>query len=660
MMKPTIVYDTELNPNLFLFVGLDVETLKYYKFEISPRRDERDEFISFLKIVGNMIGFNNLAFDYPILDSFIKLYKRNLNGKDLVTALYNKGQEIIHTANKWKVIVKYPLIPQIDLFFINHYDNFAKATSLKILEFNMEMNNVETLPYPYDKFLTHEEIAKTVIYCYNDVNATYKFYLKNIDNISFRNRMSKIYKQNLINFNDVKIGGAVLLQALSNHLGISEYDISKMRTFRDSMKISDIILPYISFNSPQMQIFLEWWKEKTIYETKGQFSSLQSTDVEPLLPYCNNELTKGKLKTLNILIDGFQFDFGTGGLHGYSHSGVWKSDAKGDLILLDVSSYYPNLAAKNGFHPDHIPKDIFIAVILMLYNQRMNAREKGDKQMVKSIKLSLNGYLYGNSNSEYSFMYDPQFMMSICLNGQLLLVKLAEDIINLGIELIQVNTDGVLVKCPLEKKAQLDEIAKEWMKLTKLKLDYDLFDLIVQRDGNNYLGRFTDGTFKYKGAFDYQYAENGEWHKNFSMLIVAKGLEAYFVKGIKPRDFVMNHKEYHDFFKRTKYNKLTKLIVRTSEGDYQLQNVTRYYISKTGDDFIKIMKPLKGKTEDREFAVESGYKCIEMNKITDDKLRYMRQSLDYDYYIDKIQQDIDKIEEWIDPKDYTFVLVDDV
>ncbi len=103
------------------------------------------------------------------------------------------------------------------------------------------------------------------------MNATYLFYLKNIPAIRFRNRMSNIYKQNLTNHNDVKIGGAVLLKALSDELGISEYEISKLRTPRESMAVSDIILPYITFQSIEMQSLLSWWKQKIIYETKGQF-----------------------------------------------------------------------------------------------------------------------------------------------------------------------------------------------------------------------------------------------------------------------------------------------------------------------------------------------------------------------------------------------------
>ncbi len=484
MSKINEVYDLEINPNLFLYVGMNVETREIFKFEISQRIDQRIELLNHLKTIKVMIGFNNLSFDYPLIHYFLRLLKKNPTGKQLVNLLYHKGQSLINAENRWGNMIKNPLISQVDLFYINHYDNFAKSTSLKLLEFNLGMDNIQTLPYPHDKHLTFEEIDHVITYCENDVEATYQFYLKNIDKIKFRNRMSKIYDQNLMNSNDVAIGGAILLKALSDKLGIDAHTINKMRTYRQSINIGEIILPYTKFESPQMQVFLEWWRNKTITETKGQFSGLPLEDVQPLLPYCNTKLVKGKLKNLNIIIKGFQFDLGLGGVHATSHPGVWNSDNKGDLILVDVSSYYTNLAAMNGFHPAHLPQEIFVAVILMLYEQRMAGRQVGDKEVVKAIKLALNGYLYGSSNSEHSFMYDPQFTMSITVNGQLSLIMLAEQIMKINIEIIQVNTDGILVKCPKEKRATLDQIVAWWESITKLKLDYDHFELIAQRDVN--------------------------------------------------------------------------------------------------------------------------------------------------------------------------------
>ena len=662
-MKRELAYDVELFPNLFLVVFKDILTKEIFVFEISKRRNDAHKLILFLKESGLMIGFNNIMFDYPIIHFFVSLYKRNTKGKKMVELLYDKGQKLIKQERNQPI--RNPYIQQIDLFLINHYDNFAKSTSLKILEFNMEMKLIQTLPYSFDKYLTEDEIDVVVQYCYNDIEATYNFWLENVKSVNFRKKMSKIYNTDLTNFNDVKIGGVILLKALSRGMKLSEFEIKQMRTHRTAMNMSEIILPYINFESVELNTLLNWWKDKVIFETKGQFAGLPLEDVQPLLPYCNNELKNKKLKNLNIIVNDFQFDFGTGGLHGTCHPGVFKADDENDLILVDVSSYYPNLAYNNGMHPNHIPKDIFGGVIKMLYDQRMRAKAEGDNETVKSIKLSLNGYLYGNSNSKFSFMYDPQFMMSICVNGQLLLANLAEKCMIAGMKIIQVNTDGVMVLCPKDKRHILDAIVKEWEKMTKLSLDYDHFKLVIQRDVNNYLGVYTDGKTKYKGVFDYNYAKNGDWHKNFSMLIIAKALEAYFVEGINPEQFIRNHKNPYDFFKRTKFDRRTRLVARTFDQSGELikqdllQNITRYYVAKSGSNFVKIMQPLKGKTEDREFVIESGYKCTEMNTITPEAMEIMALDLDYDYYITKVKENIAVIEDYIAVEDLSFEIIDD-
>ena len=659
------VYDIEMFKNLFLIVFKDIDTGEYFVFEISKRKDDRHKLIVFLQSVKEMIGFNNVGYDYPLLHLFIRLYLRNLKGSELVTTLYKKSQELIANNNRWANAVRRPRIIQRDLFLINHYDNYNKRTSLKILEFNMMMDTIQELPFAFNKILTDNEIIIIVEYCHNDVEATYEFYLRNIKSIKFREKMSNMYKYNLSNYNDVKIGGVILLKALSKGMGISEQEIKPMRTKRPSMAVSDIIFNYINFHSIELNTLLNWWKKRIIYKTKGQFNEIPLDEVQELLPYCNNTLKKKKLKNLNIIYNRFQFDFGTGGLHGACYPGVFESDDEYDIYLIDASSYYPMLAYYNGLHPLHIPKDIFLDVIKMLYDQRMKGKDEGDFETVDGIKLALNGYLYGNSNNDHSFMKDPQFMMSICINGQLLLTMIAEQCMLHDIQVIQVNTDGVMVRCHKNKRNILDKITDDWMELTKLKLDYDYFDLVVQRDVNNYLARYTNGEIKYKGAFDFEYAENGDWHKNFSMMIVAKALKAHFVDGINPEMFIKNHNNMYDFFLRTKFDRTTKLVARTYNEDWiltkqeLLQNVTRYYISKNGQEFIKIMKPLKDKTQDREFQVEDKFKCREMNVITIEKLRRMKQDLNYDYYIQKTQQIINVIEDYIPVEELSFIIIDD-
>ena len=132
--------------------------------------------------------------------------------------------------------------------------------------------------------------------------------------------------------------------------------------------------------------------------------------------------TKGVLKDVTATIDGFDFIFGTGGIHGSVSNQCVESDDEFVIVDLDVSSYYPNLAIVNRFYPEHLG-ETFCDIYSSLYEQRkQHAKGTAENAM---LKLALNG-VYGDSNNRFSVFYDPLFTMQITLNGQLLLCMLAE------------------------------------------------------------------------------------------------------------------------------------------------------------------------------------------------------------------------------------------
>jgi hypothetical protein len=59
----------------------------------------------------------------------------------------------------------------------------------------------------------------------------------------------------------------------------------------------------------------------------------------------------------------------------------------------------------------------------------------------------------------------------------------------------------------------------------------------------------------------------------------------------------------------------------------QLENTVRYYVSQGGGDLIKVMPPMKGKTDKRYFDVESGWLVCPCNNVKDAVL-----PINYDYY----------------------------
>ena len=80
MNKKVWIYDLETFSNFFSGTFQNVETLEVRSFYIFNDHNDLAQLIHFLKDeVSGLIGFNNVNFDYPVLDYLLR------NWKDLTT-----------------------------------------------------------------------------------------------------------------------------------------------------------------------------------------------------------------------------------------------------------------------------------------------------------------------------------------------------------------------------------------------------------------------------------------------------------------------------------------------------------------------------------------------------------------------------------------------
>ena len=599
------VYDLETYPNIFTMAVEHVETGFTWAFEISDWRNDSRliiEFVHYLKDTGaRMIGYNNLGFDYPILHMICKM-----GNCDAVT-IYAKAQAIITSQddNRWQHMVYESdrMVPQIDLFKIHHFDNKAKGTSLKSIEFNMRAESIQDLPYKVGSTLTLDQVPTLKRYNAHDVTMTKRFYFETLPMIKFREELTKKYDRDFMNHNDTKIGKDYFIMELEK-AGVQCYEYGKSgrtpkQTPRPTIALKDAILPWIKFEQPEFTRILNWFKDQTITETKGVFKDVTAT------------------------VAGFTFVFGLGGIHGSIESEVVESDETHVLCDLDVSSYYPNLAIMNEFYPEHLTKT-FCTIYKDLYEQRKSyAKGTAENAM---LKLALNG-TYGDSNQKFSVFYDPLFTMSITLNGQLLLCLLAQELLKIpDIRLIQINTDGLTVRIPRNQKHHLEFVRETWQQMTGLQLEEAIYSKMFVRDVNNYIGLYENGKVKRKGAYEHDV----EWHQNAGGLVIAKVAEMVLVNDAPIRKTLEGWTDLYDFILRTKVPRSGYL----QWGEGQVQNITRYIVTTDGKKLTKWLPPLKGKTEWRAFAIEAGRKVQVCNDVRDTE----NISIDYSYYINEIEK----------------------
>jgi hypothetical protein len=473
-MSNDYVFDIETYPNVFTLAVEHSEAPIRWSFEISDWRNDSREIVAFLQHLkdtdARMVGFNNLGFDYPVLHTLIRM------GKADAATLYDKAMAIINSQDegdgRWahQVSPSDRFVAQIDLFKIHHFDNKARSTSLKVLEFNMRSDNIEDLPFPVGTTLTQAQVPVLKKYNAHDVAQTKKFMQVTTDMLNFREKLCTLYPgKDWLNFNDTKIGKEFFAMKLEE-AGVACYDYgSKGRTPRQTKRpviaLKDAILPWIAFEQPEFSRVMDWLKAQTIIETKGVFNDLTAT------------------------IGGFTFVFGLGGIHGSIESEVIESDIDHIIVDLDVTSYYPNLAIVNGFYPAHLGQQ-FCVIYKNLFEQRKSYPKKSAESAM--LKLALNG-VYGDSNNQFSVFYDPLYTMTITLNGQLLLCLLAEGLMHIpGLRLIQVNTDGLTVRVPRVNKWLVDVAAAAWQSRTGLNLEEATYKRMFISNVNNYLAEYEE------------------------------------------------------------------------------------------------------------------------------------------------------------------------
>lgn len=632
-MCTDFIYDIEVYPNAFTLTLISAKSKRTTQYEISERKNDIIKIQKALRLMqkrgDRMVGFNNVSYDYPVLHHLSSL-SGDADVSTILASIYHRSTSIIDSfsTNRWgsRVRPSEIIVPQIDLFLIHHFDNQAKATSLKVLEFNMRSDNIGDLPYEPGTCLQPNEIDVLLAYNKHDVLETYKFYLESQEQIHFRETLTKKYNRNFMNHNDGKLGKDYFIMELEDKIHpdvcytYGPRGRKVQQTKRSSIKLKDVIFDYIHFESPEFNAVKKWLCKQRITETKGVFKKIAFEDAEELLPYCIK--SKKYIPDLNVVHQGFKYVFGTGGIHGSMSSGVICSDDEYVIVDLDVTSYYPSVAITNKIYPAHLGVE-FCSIYNDVRTDRVSYK-KGTAEN-KMLKEALNN-VYGDSNSKYSPFHDPKYTMSITVNGQLMLCMLAEQLGKIrDLQMVQINTDGLTVRLRHQDLHRLHTITKAWEELTGLELEEVIYNRMFVRDVNNYIGEYTSGKLKLKGTYNY----NVGWHQNHSALVVRKAVEAHLVHSVDVEEFIRGHKDKYDFCLNTKIPRTSVLYLTDDHSSQPQQRVSRFHMSHSGGFLTKSMPPLKDKTKRRAIAVHKSERVAVCNDIKDFNWKDVR----YEWYI---------------------------
>ena len=362
-------------------------------------------------------------------------------------------------------------------FPLNNYDVMpSQPIGLKTLEGFLGSNIKETdVDFNINRKLTPEEIEQTVFYCRHDVEQTVEVFLQKKADFEAM-------------FGIVKAFNLPLSCIGNTEARITSKVLGCVRTrFTDEFEY--FFLPCLRLS--KYKAVQDWFELK---RREGQSASKDWNEYQKRTWYEQQSLT--------VTVAGVPHVFGFGGLHGAPDKPVHR---KGLILHVDVGSYYPSmliawdLITRAARKPEKYKG---------VYDTRMQLKAAGMKKEQAPYKKLLNA-LSGAMKDATNAAYDPRNNNCMCINGQLMLLDLIEHLeVVKGFELIQSNTDGLIIRIPDTDEAfyQVDDICYEWeMRCSTEKcsilLGLDTVHEIYQKDVNNYLWIDAEGKIERKGAY---------------------------------------------------------------------------------------------------------------------------------------------------------------
>jgi hypothetical protein len=575
MNREIWIYDIEVYPNLFCVTFWDNQANEKKIFEVSYRKNEAFELYSFLITNTHkyLVGYNSINYDDKVLKKFINIYERN-SWSSFTEELFEYSKSIINGTCTDSNYTKQPW-NSIDLLLIHRFHKLG--IGLKQVGVTLKCPKIQDLPYAYDKELTNDEIEKVIKYNANDVFITYKLYKASLEEINLRKDISQAYGVSVLNSSRPNIADKIVTKFIRDKTGWDYNYLKDLRDTETKIDLKDIISPYIEFKTPQLQ--------KLLAELKSTVVDAENSTFEH-----------------SFVFDEGKYNLALGGLHSDNKSQIYLSDDNYELIDFDFGSYYPLLMINLEIEPPQL-KNVLLPIIEEITEKRLAAKDSGDKITANTLKITINS-IYGKLGFIYGYLYSPKSMYSVTVNGQLYLLQLIERLSLAGIKCFYANTDGITCRVRKDQVELYYEICNKFAREVKISCEYQKYSKCIIRDCNNYLIVTSEGKLKKKGSFVTDTFDK-DWEKSnpnateilskgFDMPVIAKAVEAYFVKGTPVREFITNHTDLYDFCKSQKVGSQYEVFSTSSlngEVVYKKeQRTNRYIISNRGQKLYKKRK----------------------------------------------------------------------
>lgn len=513
------------------------------------------------------VGYNNLHYDQFIFKGILCGFDpKAIN--DFIIAEGHKGWQYSSLLRK--------------VYMVN-YDVFHPRTDRGLKTHEAYLGNdicETTVPFDIDRKLTEAEIAETVKYCRHDVEQTIEVFMQRKSEFDARMDLLKMFDLPLVYLGktDAQLTAIILGAERPARPRDDEFDI--------------VPLPCLDL---------------------GPYDFIRSWYLDP----ANQDYAA----TLDFDIAGCPHKCAWGGLHG----AIAQYAGEGYFINVDVESYYPaemiahELLSRNVRDPSKFKG---------IRDHRIELKHAKDPRQ-KALKLVING-TFGASKDKFNALYDPRQANMVCVNGQLMLIDLMHKLVrDAGAEIIQSNTDGVLIRMPDGFDGgsdafydRVDDVAYEWEHRTGMVLEFDEFTRVYQKDVNNYVLVAADGSMKTKGAYVKKLGP-----LDYDLAVVNKALVEFMVHGVPVEDTIMGDDDLID------YQRVVKVSGKYEYGVHGHERLTdkcfRVFASTRESDGM-IGRVKAGKAKPEKFGNTSEHSFIDNGDVHDKKCP---SHLDKSWYI---------------------------
>ena len=568
--KIVYVYDIEVFPNVFHCTVKNTETGELHKFEISCRRNQLDELVEFfhtvntkytfgdlyttdIKLDTNILfcGYNNLHYDNAIINYIIDCYNimKYKGYRDICRSVFNLSKVITTSSEddnsawrKWKYMICFDSFDILTMLYSNKL-----RVGLKEIQVTMQYKNVQEFVADWQADLPENQIDSMIDYNINDVNSTEELLNRCKKDIDLRIAIEDEYGVRVLSKDGVNIGMKILTQKYLEKTGQTWWDIKDLRSPMSVIPLNSVILPFIKYDSPILTRVLNDMKSQIVSPGRKGYEN-------------------------KFVFEGLQYSVGVGGIHSVNKPEIIIPKEDEMLIDIDVASLYPSMLIEYEFYPKHLGPE-FLEVYKQIKDERIEAKHNGNKVKNETLKLALNG-LSGNLQNEHNFCYSPFAVMQIRINGQLLLLMLAEKLTQLGCRIVQANTDGLFVLLKKDVYSKVNNVCREWEQLTRLTLEEERFKAMYQYAINDYFAITEDDKVKEKGMF----ITTVKLGKGLTPKIIPKAVINFFKNGVPVEETIKGCKDIRDFLMSEKTGKQWHVEYNNKEQ----QRTNRFYASTNG------------------------------------------------------------------------------